>query len=657
MKNQSITGVIFRTKNFLRESNNYQNYVEGKIIIDSILSNLYPSLIGKGYINTHISPLKRKKIMNNDKKFILPEGGEKSILENNISKNIFQRNDLNINNNELFLPQLKCSNSMKNINEHKEKNVIELFNKKFNLKKKLRTDKSNLKSFRLNRNPEYLLFQQEFFNSTIRFFNLKYEQEVIFNKRQYYDKLIKKHLMKLKQSNNNENLTYYLEKELNDNKGNDIILKLYSLNIKFENIKEKKEYNVYIPFTLLPVFFCYEIITINDIRLIFTMIIKLNQNKSDLLFLDDTLLFKFLNKISIPINNFYFNDYKFYDKIIFPWYTKKVTYKVTITLPTLYFSLVDKNIKFEKIINYELLFYMFNKNFINWDFYVFNYLFSFKKFRNIIGKSLSYFDENPFNDLNLNLDSNLKVLSYENLKSNYYFFIATRDNNNEMYKIKPGSLILKVKLLDTFKYEYEHIEKIYFNLYQTKILSESIKKINKPKEFLKKFFNVSLYNNRDKLIFNFDFEKFNEININEFAEKMNKNKYYEKESRNNKSINKIDENDIYSMNFDIEIIQPYIEIYNKTIEGILYESGFITLNEEDSYNLFCLSSLMEWPKYIIEKVFPKSKIIAQSNLNRLKSEFFHSFGEIENNSSITKSLKTIKKPKNYKHSSSNLKKP
>ena len=73
---------------------------------------------------------------------------------------------------------------------------------------------------------------------------------------------------------------------------------------------------------------------------------------------------------------------------------------------------------------------------------------------------------------------------------------------------------------------------------------------------------------------------------------MNKNKYYEKESRNNKNINKIDENDIYSMNFDIEIIQPYVEIFNKTIEGILYESGFITLNEEDSYNLFCLSSLM-----------------------------------------------------------------
>ncbi len=36
-----------------------------------------------------------------------------------------------------------------------------------------------------------------------------------------------------------------------------------------------------------------------------------------------------------------------------------------------------------------------------------------------------------------------------------------------MYKIKLGSLILKVKLLDIFKYENEHIEKIYFNLYQT----------------------------------------------------------------------------------------------------------------------------------------------------------------------------------------------
>ena len=31
MKNKRVIGVIFRTKNFLRQTNNYKNYVEGKI--------------------------------------------------------------------------------------------------------------------------------------------------------------------------------------------------------------------------------------------------------------------------------------------------------------------------------------------------------------------------------------------------------------------------------------------------------------------------------------------------------------------------------------------------------------------------------------------------------------------------------------------------
>ena len=42
MKIMKITGIIFRTKYFLRQSNNYQNYVEGKNYVDSILSNSFP---------------------------------------------------------------------------------------------------------------------------------------------------------------------------------------------------------------------------------------------------------------------------------------------------------------------------------------------------------------------------------------------------------------------------------------------------------------------------------------------------------------------------------------------------------------------------------------------------------------------------------------
>ena len=105
-----------------------------------------------------------------------------------------------------------------------------------------------------------------------------------------------------------------------------------------------------------------------------------------------------------------------------------MTYKVTITLPTIYFILVDKNIKFEKIINYELLFYIYNQNFINWDFYIFNYFFSIKDFRLMISKTFSYIEKNNINNLNVNLSLIPRILNFEDLKLYSYCFYVIYDN-------------------------------------------------------------------------------------------------------------------------------------------------------------------------------------------------------------------------------------
>ena len=614
MNNKRITGVLYKTKKFLRQSNSYKKYIEEKIYVNSIITNSYPSLIGTDFINTHIIPSEKNKKIKIKNKFYLPEGGEKLIIENNTNNNIIKINNIQ---NQPFLPKIKNSILMKKIYQYNAKKELDLslFREnsdifKRNVKNKiLNKSNSGVEILRSKYNPEGFIFQQEFFNSTSRFFNLIYDEKEIFNRRKYYDTLIKNKVLKLKESQNNENLTYYLNKELNDHKGNDIILKLYSMNIKFENLNDNKEYSIYVPFTLLPIFYCYDTISINDIRLIFSMIIKLNKNLPNVIYLDDTLLFKFLNRVFLPESNVFMNS-KFYEKIIFLWYAYNILYKVTITLPVAYIILTKQNIQFQKIINYELLFYIYNQNFINWDFYIFNYFFSIKQFRLIISKSFSYIEKNNISNLNINLSLILRILSYEDLKLySYCFYVTNEKNFNEMYIIKSSQLIMKIKLLDINKEEYEKEEKIYFNLFQNKKLSYCIKNIKYPKDFLKKFFNVKIYNNREKYIFNFDYAKFNEINVNEFSIKMSENKYYDNEiNEAEKNTNRNNENDIYSMDFDIKIIYPSISIYNKTNNGILYETEQISLNEIESYNLFCQTSIIEWPKYIVETIIPNQKI-------------------------------------------------
>jgi len=68
----------------------------------------------------------------------------------------------------------------------------------------------------------------------------------------------------------------------------------------------------------------------------------------------------------------------------FLWLTPKKNFKVCITTPLSYINIPRNNIKVKKYIDFELLFYLYEKNFENWDFYLVKYLSSFKSFRTLL---------------------------------------------------------------------------------------------------------------------------------------------------------------------------------------------------------------------------------------------------------------------------------
>ena len=82
-------------------------------------------------------------------------------------------------------------------------------------------------------------------------------------------------------------------------------------------------------------------------------------------------------------------DIKHYDEYIFIWETNDITYLVNIQMPIIYFNYENLKEEIGTFCDKNLFLYMYKNNFINWDFYSLNYLFSLKIFRKYILKSYS----------------------------------------------------------------------------------------------------------------------------------------------------------------------------------------------------------------------------------------------------------------------------
>ena len=127
------------------------------------------------------------------------------------------------------------------------------------------------------------------------------------------------------------------------------------------------------------------------------------------------------------------NEKVFYNSYAFIWETPKVTYKVILEMPKITFKYQDipKNIII--FCHRNMMLFLLKNNFINWDFYLMNYIFSIKPFRKLILKYLS------FNIINRNLSSKIEEsfdidsLIYEKNTSQRLNNLYLLDNDNIIF--------------------------------------------------------------------------------------------------------------------------------------------------------------------------------------------------------------------------------
>ena len=249
-------------------------------------------------------------------------------------------------------------------------------------------------------------YEKEFFPD-VNFSNLEYKESEIFGKEKIYEDLIKDKIIYF-QNEKNENNTIKLEKDLYYGKyKKEIRLTLKSIHISFEDMNLSKKLQnqnlqVDIPFALIPLLY-YK--GIGSFIKILSQIIKAEKNFEDIYFdenavqgaLNNIKDFKIIPKKNCDKNlNFFDNESKVgnndkpiilkspgltknknflkFNIFVFYWVTLDKTYSVTVTLPTMTLNILEEKIVMNQFIEYELLFFLYKRNFLNWEFFLLKYL-------------------------------------------------------------------------------------------------------------------------------------------------------------------------------------------------------------------------------------------------------------------------------------------
>ena len=236
-----------------------------------------------------------------------------------------------------------------------------------------------------------------------------------------------------------------------------------------------------------------------------------------------------------------------FNYFIFFWTTNNKTFKVTITLPLIKLNIEDNNILVQLFANYEFLFFLYSKNFLNWDFYIIKYLSSFKKFRYIL-KKLGSHNAISFKSIFLK-EPRIKINTFsEEILLNIH-----TDEYNRNQIIKFQSFNLKVNLLDNF-HLYENEYHIHFTFFHFIKLVEIAKYASKIL-FLTKFLDIKDYNNT----LDFNYENYDALDIKSWMNNIEKftpdyfqnNQFKEKKYR---------EFQIYSKIIRIQFIKPLMTL-------------------------------------------------------------------------------------------------
>ena len=568
IKEKFIEIILKNTKDFVHNSENFHDH--------------YSKNLNKSFYKNQL-PLLTQSKLNNSNNNIIKE--EKKQRENKFSlkKKIFPfRNikylNFNLKKNRKIIPFFKKKNLDNFVNFPKHLTRNHSLNK-FNIPNLLTSIPINLQKSNSNASINFFEDYEKDFFSEIDYSNLEYNEFEIYKNKSIYENLIKERINHFKKEKN-ENQTIVLEKNFIFKKK--INLKLNSLIITFEDMSsppefQNKKLKIDLPFALLPLFYYKGIQTFQKLL---AASIKVEKGFNSI-YLDEEALYMALNSIKdfenedteennnievirnindkiefltderkkeFPISlrpeilkrN---NSFLKFNYFIFFWTTNLKVYITKITLPCIDLKILDNNILIQQFIDFELLFFLYKRNFLNWEFYIIKYLSSFTKFRNLFQK-LGSLNQVKFTQFFLKEPKSKINTFYEEILYNVY---TDQFNKNQILTFK--SFYIIVKYLDT-NYDCEKNYHIYFTFYQYVKLYQ-IAKYSDKILFLIKFLEI----NNETHTLGFNYEKYDEFDINMW---LNNLKTFSKKSLSNEITDEqlYREFEIYTKKINIEFKKP-----------------------------------------------------------------------------------------------------
>ena len=483
----------------------------------------------------YINPFSNKRITNENKVESLASFIEKKNKINKIS--------IKIKNKEIKEKLNSLVNGKTDVQE-KEKIMLNYLSPKcshkqlriFNSNLKKNTENSNiipfgLKKSKSNSKLNFLNDYEELFYFDIDYSGLQYNATEIFKNKSRYKKIIIDKINSLKKGIFDKK-TIKFEKNFRYGKEKKINLSLTTLTIAIEDMslqpeKQNKNLKLNLPISLLPLFYYKGIHTFQKLL---AAIIKVENNFEKISF-DEKAFEIALNNIpdfqvneQIKKNNN--NDLEYEDLLspklirnnnflnfntfIFFWVTSTKSLITKITLPCIHLDILDNNISIKNFIDYELLFFLFEKNFQYWEYYVIKYLSTYSKYRNI------------FEQLDRNSSINNKIFYFKEpkIKMNTFaqeiLYNMYTDENNRNQVLVFSSFYLIVNLIDE-AYSLRKNYRIYFSFFQYVKLYE-IAKYSDKIGFLSKF----LYIDTETHTLTFNFKEYDEFDANIWMENIKK---------------------------------------------------------------------------------------------------------------------------------------
>ena len=511
-------------KKIIKDSNSFHNYYNNLILKNKLpLLKKSPSSLSifqKNNEENNKYNNNELKIFSNINNIYHHFSPNKIILKPLSKRNFIYRDILSNANSSLFL------NFSRNVLSPRRLKIVDMSN-------------SNEEKSKINYNINFFDDYEKGFFPDIDYSNLKYNEYEIYQNKSIYENLIEEKIKYFKE-NKNENATIQLIKKFNYGKNKkEIHLIFESLTITLQDMSistnlQDKGFKIHFPFALLPIFYYKGFEAF--IKFI-SAVVRIENNFEKIIYEEEKIIDALNDIKDYQIKSDEEdkkNDYDYMDiqndkpihlrppilkrnkntlrfnYFIFFWVTNTRTFSVKITLPCIHLNILDNKIVINHFIDYELLLYLYKRNFLNWEYYIIKNLSSYSKFRNIfqqIDSISKIYDKTIFLK-----EPKTRINTFEEeLLLNVY---TDQFNKNQIIQFKSFYVIINfINLI----LEQEKKYHIYFNFFQYVKFYE-ISKYSSKINFLSNFLEI----NNELNTLNFNFRAFDEFDINNWLDNIKK---------------------------------------------------------------------------------------------------------------------------------------